>query len=57
MTLNARTEEDVDPELVLQQLAKSTAGDGVKVSTTSEIERSGPVVSLLILQLFNSHRC
>lgn len=46
VTINARTDEDVDPDLILQTVAKATAGDGVKVSGSSEMEANvGPVVS------------
>ncbi|ODN00884.1 Drebrin-like protein [Orchesella cincta] len=41
VTMNARTDEEVDPDLIIQAVSKAISGDGVKMS--SNIENDAPV--------------
>jgi len=36
VTMNARTDEEVDPDLIIQNVSKAVAGDGVKMSSNMD---------------------
>lgn len=42
--MNARTDEDVEADLVIQTVAKAVAGEGVKVTQQNTDTPVGPVV-------------
>lgn len=44
VTMNARTDEDVEADLVIQTVAKAVAGEGVKVTQQNTDGPVGPVV-------------
>ncbi|CAG7821941.1 unnamed protein product [Allacma fusca] len=43
VTMNARTEEDVEPDAVIHFIAKATAGDGMKHSMANDAETHGNI--------------
>jgi len=46
VTMNARTDEEVDPDLIIQTVSKAISSDGVKMSSNIETDTPvGPVVS------------
>ena len=47
VTINVRTDEEVEPSVIIETVAKATAGDGVKMSSSVELDdgNMGPVVS------------
>ena len=44
VTINARGDEDVDPELIIAAVAKATSSSGIRMSTSMESDVSAPVV-------------
>jgi len=50
--MNARTDEDVEPDLIVDFASKAIAGEGIKMSTSIEQE-IGPVVHYHILNILN----
>jgi hypothetical protein len=48
VTLNARTDEDTDPDVIVQMVSKAVAGEGVKIAANIENDIA-PVVSYFSL--------
>lgn len=43
--MNARTDEEVDPDIIIETVAKAVAGEGIQVSQSTESDTPvGPVV-------------
>jgi hypothetical protein len=49
VTINARTEEDVDPDAIRASIAKATSAEGVNMSSSIELDRQmDPIVSQML---------